>query len=199
MVPMMGGFSSTKPPLAKLMAFVDGGYLREQCMKKIGTDDINYEKLKYRFEVEFNANCGGKYSGDLVRVYYYDAIVDRSNSKYSEQNNFFNRIKGINGYQVRLGKIVPTGKEGTGQLKQKGVDVLLAVDMITKAYSNQYEFAILIAGDSDFLEVVNAVKDSGKRVFGMYFQSHIANDLYDAFDARIKIENFVNDLKTITV
>ena len=71
--------------------------------------------------------------------------------------------------------------------------------MISKAYSNQYEFAILLAGDSDFLEVVNAVKDSGKRVFGMYFRGHIADDLFDAFDARIEIENFVNNLKTLTV
>ena len=194
----IGGFSSSKPPLAKLMAFVDGGYLREECANRFD-EEINYQKLKERILSYFNANCNGKYDGDLVRVYYYDAIVDRSNPKYDEQNDYFNRIKGNNGYQVRLGKVVPTGKDGSGQLKQKGVDVLLAVDMITKAYSNQYEFAILLAGDSDFLEVVNAVKDSGKRVFGMYFRGHIADDLFDAFDARIEIENFVNNLKTLTV
>jgi len=70
--------------------------------------------------------------------------------------------------------------------------------MLTKAVS-QYDFAILLAGDSDLLEVVNAVKDSGRRVFGMYFKEHIADDLYDAFDARIEINNFVNELKTLTV
>ena len=192
------GFSSTKPPLAKLMAFVDGGYLREECVNRFD-EEINYQKLKERILAYFNANCNGKYDGDLVRIYYYDAIVDRLNPKYDEQNDYFNRIKTFNGYQVRLGKLIPTGKDGTGQLKQKGVDVLLAVDMITKAHSEQYDFAILLAGDSDFLEVVNAVKDSGKRVFGMYFRRHIADDLYDAFDARIEIENFVNDLKTLTV
>ncbi|MCH7560164.1 MAG: NYN domain-containing protein [Thaumarchaeota archaeon] len=190
--------SSSKPPLARLMAFVDGGYLREECTNRFD-EEINYQKLKERILSYFNANCNGKYIGDLVRIYYYDAIVDRLNPKYDKQNDYFNRIKGNNGYQVRLGKVVPTGKDGSGQVKQKGVDVLLAVDMITKAYSNQYEFAILIAGDSDFLEVVNAVKDSGKRVFGMYFRDHIADDLFDAFDARIEIENFVNELKTLTV
>ena len=194
----IGGFSGSKPPLAKLMAFVDGGYLRDECANRFD-EEINYQKLKESILSYFNANCNGKYAGDLVRVYYYDAIVDQSNPKYDEQNDYFNRIKGNNGYQVRLGKVVPTGKDGTGQVKQKGVDVLLAVDMITKAYSNQYEFAILLAGDSDFLEVVNAVKDSGKRVFGMYFRGHIADDLFDAFDARIEIENFVNNLKTLTV
>jgi len=194
----MGSFSSSSQPIAKIMAFVDGEYLRGGCANRFD-EEINYQKLKECILSYFNANCNGKYAGDLVRVYYYDAIVDRLNPKYNEKNDYFNRIKGNNGYQVRLGKVVPTGKDGSGQLKQKGVDVLLAVDMITKAYSNQYEFAILLAGDRDFLEVVNAVKDSGKRVFGMYFRGHIADDLFDAFDARIEIENFVNELKTLTV
>jgi len=194
----MGSFSGTSLPTAKLMAFVDGGYLREECANRFD-EEINYLKLKESILSYFNANCNGKYAGDLVRIYYYDAIIDRLNPKYDKQNDYFNRIKGNNGYQVRLGKLVPTGKDGSGELKQKGVDVLLAVDMITKAYSNQYEFAILLAGDSDFLEVVNAVKDSGKRVFGMYFRGHISDDLFDAFDARIEIENFVNNLKTLTV
>ncbi len=98
----IAGFSS-KPPLAKLMAFVDGGYLREECANRFD-EEINYQKLKERILAYFNANCNGKYAGDLVRIYYYDAIVDRLNSKYDEQNDYFNRIKGINGYQVRLGK-----------------------------------------------------------------------------------------------
>jgi len=195
---MISGFSSTKPPLAKIMAFIDGGYLREECANRFD-GEINYQKLKERILSYFNANCNGLYAGDLVRIYYYDAIVDRLHPKYDEQNDYFNRIKGINGYQVRLGKVTPTGKDGTGPVKQKGVDVLLAVDMLTKAHNEQYEYAILLAADSDFLEVVNAVKDSGKRVFGMYFRKTIAEDLYDAFDARIEIENFVNDLKTLTV
>lgn len=190
---------SSKPPLAKLMGFIDGGYLRSEIEKRFGEDGINFQRLKQRMIEYFNANCGGKYDGDLVRVYYYDAIADPKHPQYQQQSDYFSRIKAINGYQVRLGKLVPTGKDGTGSLKQKGVDVLLATDMITKAYHEQYEFAILLAGDNDFLEVVNAVKDSGKRVFGMYFREHIADDLYDAFDARIEIGNFINDLKTITV
>ena len=185
------------PPTTRLMAFIDGGYLRREC-EKIFDEMINFQILKERIIAYFNGNCNGKYTGDLVRLYYYDAIVDRLHPKFEEQNDYFNRIKSINGYQIRLGKLVPTGKDGNGQMKQKGVDVLLATDMITKAVS-QYDFAILLAGDSDLLEVVNAVKDSGRRVFGMYFREHIADDLYDAFDARIEINNFVNELKTLTV
>ena len=190
--------SGRQIPLARVMAFVDGGYLRKECLNRFN-EQINFQKLKERIMSEFNSNTNGKHDGDLVRVYYYDAIVDPDNPKFQEQTDYFDRIIATNGYEIHLGDLVPTGKDGNGPLKQKGVDVSLAIDMITKAYSEQYDFAVIIAGDSDFLEVVNAVKDSGKRVFGMYFRDHIADDLYDAFDARIEIDNFINDLKTLTV
>ena len=194
-MPITGGFSSSKPPLARLMAFIDGGYLREQCLNKIKTDEINYEQLKITLELEFNANCGGKYSGDLIRIFYYDAIVDHSEPEFIQQNEKFSKIKNYNGYEVRLGRLVKTGGNKNEKFKQKGVDVKLAVDMISKAYQDQYDFALLIAGDNDFLDVVESVKDSGKRVFGLYFREHIAKDLYDSLDAKMAIDNFVNELK----
>jgi uncharacterized LabA/DUF88 family protein len=198
MMPLMGSFTS-KSPIAKVMAFIDGGYLRSQYKRKYGTEEIDFNKLKIHLMDNFNANCGGKYDGDLVRVYYYDAIVDHDHPNYSEQRQYFLKIGTINGYQVRLGRLISTGKNDDGPLKQKGVDVHLAVDMITKAYQDQYDFAILLAGDDDFLDVINGVKDSGKRVFGLYFREHISDNLYDALDARIEVDNFGNNLKIIKV
>lgn len=198
-MPLMGGFSSSKPPIAKVMAFIDGGYLRIQYKQKYGTEEIDFDKLKIRLIENFNANCGGKYDGDLVRIYYYDAIVEHEHPNYSDQRQYFSKIRSINGYQVHLGRLTSTGKNGDGRLKQKGVDVHLAVDMITKAYQDQYDFAVLLAGDDDFFDVVNGVKDSGKRVFGMYFQQHISENLYDILDARIEIDNFGNALKIIKI
>jgi acetyl-CoA carboxylase carboxyltransferase component len=69
-------FSSGRQiPLARIMAFVDGGYLRSECLKRFD-ENINFQALKQRIVEYFNGNSNGKYDGDLVRVYYYDAIVD---------------------------------------------------------------------------------------------------------------------------
>ncbi|MGB9804980.1 NYN domain-containing protein [Desulfofundulus sp.] len=46
----------------------------------------------------------------------------------------------------------------------KGVDIKLAVDMLSKAIKNHYDVAILVSGDADFVEVVQEVKDLGKHV-----------------------------------
>jgi len=52
---------------------------------------------------------------------------------------------------------------------QKGVDVLLAVDMIKFAANNAYDTAILVSGDSDLASAVDLVKTMGKHVEVVYF------------------------------
>lgn len=188
------GIVGSSPPLTRLMAFIDGGYLRENFKRETGLDIINYNSLHDQLTQNFNANCRGLYRGDLIRVNYYDAIVDYADSKYKEQDEYFSKIRNIDSYEVRLGRLNPAGEQKS-QLKQKGVDVHLAVEMITKAYLDHYDFALLLAGDDDFLDVVGAVKDTGKRVFGFYFLNHISKKLSEAFDAKIPMNNFVNMLK----
>lgn len=176
------------------MGFVDGGYLREQSKLKTKSNFINFKILKSRMETTFSANCSGKYRGDVIRVYNYDAIVDSSDPKFQEQKDRFSAINNIDGLEIRLGRLIKTGENKTGNYKQKGVDVRLAVDMVSKAYQDQYDFALLLAGDNDFLDVVEAVKDSGKRVFGFYFKDHVSEELLNSFDLKHPVDNFVNDL-----
>lgn len=78
-------------------------------------------------------------------------------------------------------------KDGRGTFRQKGVDTLIALDMLSKAYENHYDSAILVAGDDDFLDVVHAVKNAGKKVYGAFFEKHISQDLKDSFDRRIHL------------
>lgn len=103
MIPVQG--FGGPPPLTRVMAFVDGGYLREEFKKKFSSDFINYTKLRDILKAQFNANCDGNYRGDLIRVYYYDAIVDPSSSDYSIQERYFSEIRKINSYEIRLGEI----------------------------------------------------------------------------------------------
>jgi len=63
-MPLMGSFSSSSQPIAKLMAFVDGGYLRGECANRFD-EEIDYQKLKESILSYFNSNCNGKYAGDL--------------------------------------------------------------------------------------------------------------------------------------
>jgi uncharacterized LabA/DUF88 family protein len=94
---------------------------------------------------------------------------------------------------VRRGHLILSTKGGIENRKnwewrQKGVDSLIAIDMITKAYQGQYDLGILVAGDLDFIEIVKSVKNIGIRVMGAYFPKNINPKLINSFDKKYVLE-----------
>lgn len=183
-----GGYS---PTLRAVMVFIDGGYLRDYLKKNLSSEKINFDLF---INSIVSRSIGGLVRGELIRVYYYDAIVEHNDDieKYNEQNEYFDFIKNkFQGYTVRLGRLIKTEKGH----RQKGVDVKLAIDMLSMAYLNHYDIALLVAGDDDYLDVVKAVKNAGKRVYGVFFSSNISPRLKEELDNRIIIEDSFFKLK----
>ncbi len=58
-----------------------------------------------------------------------------------------------------------TGKLDKIQEKEKGIDVMLAIDMVEKAIKNNYDSVVLISGDADFNPALDLIKENGKAVF----------------------------------
>lgn len=46
--------------------------------------------------------------------------------------------------------------------REKGIDVLLAVDLVRGALNDEYDVAVLVSADSDLVPAAEAVLDSGK-------------------------------------
>lgn len=55
-------------------------------------------------------------------------------------------------------------------LAQQGVDVNIALDCLDMAHSDQFDVAVLIAGDEDFVPLVRKLTALGKRVIIAYFE-----------------------------
>ncbi len=53
---------------------------------------------------------------------------------------------------------------GAFQEKEKGIDVMIVVDMIEMSLKDEYDVGILISGDADFIPALNLIKKSWKRV-----------------------------------
>jgi uncharacterized LabA/DUF88 family protein len=101
----------------------------------------------------------------LVRVYYYNAKVGLKEEpeRYKNQQKFFDSIAAIPYTELRLGRLVYNNWPNSPPY-EKGVDIQLATDMITHSFKNNYDVAILVAGDSDYVGALQAVKDNGKNV-----------------------------------
>ncbi len=77
---------------------------------------------------------------------------------------------------MRLGTV--TGK----RRRQKEVDILLAVDMLTHGFNGSMGKAVLLAGDLDFRPIVEALVRTGVFVEICYQRNSIAQDLPGAAD-----------------
>ncbi len=75
------------------------------------------------------------------------------------------------------------------------MDVALVTDMLSLAYKNAYEVAILVSGDNDFLQAVDEVKHSGKRVEIAAFDSSIGKELRDMADDYTSIEQIADEIR----
>jgi len=99
----------------------------------------------------------------LIRIYYYNATVGRKEEpeRYRDQQAFFASVSSIPYCELRLGRLVYINWPNVPPY-EKGVDIQLTTDLLTHSFKNNYDVAILVAGDSDYVGALQAVKDNGK-------------------------------------
>jgi len=139
----------------RVMIFIDGSNM--------------YHSLKHFFkrtDIDIGKFCNKLLEKRrLIRIYYYNARVGlrEEPERYHDQEKFFAGITAIPYCELRLGRLVYNNWPNSPPY-EKGVDIQLATDMITHSFKNNYDEAILVAGDNDFVGALQAVKDNGKNV-----------------------------------
>ncbi len=136
------------------LVLIDNGYLSAILRDEFNSTRVDYLKLSALV-------CKGYYR---LRTYIYDCLPYQSNPPTDEQKNlyagkvkFFNALSKLPSFEPRFGKQRPRG----AIYVQKGVDVLLAVDLVRLSSKGQIQKAFLIAGDGDYVPAVKAAKDDG--------------------------------------
>lgn len=109
-------------------------------------------------------------SDQLLRAYYYHCLPYQSNpptfeekERYAVRHGFFNALRRIPRFEVRLGNLAFRGmtNDGRPMFQQKRVDLMLGVDIALLAGKNRIGRVVLLAGDSDFTPAIEAVKNEG--------------------------------------
>ncbi len=152
--------------MERISIFIDGSNLYHGMKGLFGRTDLN-----------FSAFVDWLISGrKLIRTYYYNSTISAGQDpqRAKDQQRFFASLGQIPYFDVRLGRLEPRGNT----FVEKGVDIAIAVDMLSMAFINAYDTAILVSSDGDFAKAIRAVCDLGKHVEAACFHKayHVKNE-----------------------
>jgi uncharacterized LabA/DUF88 family protein len=158
----------------RVAIFIDGSNLYHSVKNNFGRHDLNFTELANKLSANRR----------LFRIYYYNVLQDPAQypESYREQQDFLDALRKTPYLEIRLG----TTKRALGV--EKGIDVMIATDLLYFAWSGFYDVAILISGDADFAYAAQAVKNMGKHVEVAYFENGISKDLLDVADNRYLLD-----------
>jgi uncharacterized LabA/DUF88 family protein len=158
----------------RVAIFIDGSNLYHSVQSNFGRHDLNFTAFA-------NKLAAGR---KLFRIYYYNVLQDPSQypDGHREQQDFLDVLRKTPYLEIRLGST----KKALGV--EKGIDVMIATDLLYFAWSGFYDVAILVSGDADFAYAVQAVKNMGKHVEVAYFESGASKDLLDVADNRYLLD-----------
>jgi len=163
--------------MERVALFIDGSNFYHGLKANFGRTRVDFYKFATLLRGE---------NRKLIRIYYYNAPHKKEidEEKYKSQQKFFSLLERTPYLELKLGRLEPRGDT----FIEKGVDILLAVDMLKYAYDDTYDTAILVSGDGDFAAAVNAVKDRGKHVEHAYFKDAPSVALRKACDKYIPLD-----------
>lgn len=71
----------------------------------------------------------------------------------------------------------------------------LALDMHNKALNDEYDTAILVSGDGDFIDVVKRLQELGKRVEVVSFRARTNKELIKVADSYVDLSEISEQIQ----
>ena len=164
----------------RIMIFIDGRNLYHSLKSHVKRTDIDIGKFCNKLLDKRR----------LIRIYYYNAVVGRREEpdRYRDQQAFFASVSSIPYCELRLGRLVYINWPNSPPY-EKGVDIQLTTDLLTHSYKNNYDVGVLVAGDSDYVGAIQAVKDNGKNMeVALFGKERTSRPLREVADKIITID-----------
>lgn len=168
----------------RVMIFIDAEYVIQNLRDMKGMrNSVRLKNIQWNNIINWIVN-----ERELVRCNYYSAELSKEENKqtYKDQHDYLVDLKTKIPYlQLKLGRLVKYGKVWV----QKGIDIKIATDLLTKAFNDHYDVAALVTGDSDFAELISDVKERyGKHVELYTFNRSVQEALKIAPDKHTVID-----------
>ncbi|HCE95587.1 MAG TPA: hypothetical protein DER04_02320 [Holosporales bacterium] len=122
---------------------------------------------------------------------FFRLELTKAEQGYESQKAFFKDVSTYYFFEMRK---KPLQFSPTDGVFQKGVDVQLAVDLVTNAHLKTFDIAVVFSGDIDLIESVRSVKNLGKHVIIFSHYKNTAKDMVTEADMFVDFQRFDDEL-----
>ncbi len=166
----------TNSPSDRVMAFID-------------IANVRTNELAPGHYLDLYSLCH-ELTGDrkLVAAYVFDARPDDVSAK--AHDDLYTRLRMI-GFRV-----IARNSYITASQEQKEVDVAMACEMVVQAMRDNYDVALVVSGDRDFVPAIQHVQSVGKRVEVAAFKNSFSYEMKKMCDYYYELDSY--PLFTIT-
>jgi len=167
----------------RVIIFIDGSnlyHIVKSLLPETKPNNFDFEKFIKYLSKERN----------LIKTYYYNVPLDKNKSEenYIKQQRFFDKIKRIPNFNFILCRMLKRKIGGRIIYEAKEDDINLAVDMVKLAYNDEYDTAILVSSDGDFVPAVKAVQEKSKNVENIGFENKFSYHLKQVCNKFIRLK-----------
>ena len=155
----------------KVIVFID---LRNVLRSVDFMKDIGMNLDLYALVMQLNGQR------ELVAAYVFDTRLPFGVDDNSRR--FHDRLRYL-GFRIVARESYDAEKH-----QQKEVDVAMACEMVVHALRNNYDVAVVVSGDRDFIPAIQHVQAAGKRVEVAAFSNSFSEELRRAADRFIELD-----------
>ncbi len=145
----------------RAMIFVDGENLAIRYKQGLaGSEPLKHVQFLENVYVWSRfANIPHHVHCDVIRKHYYTAVQGDDH-----------KIEDVESQLKNIGIEAPRVFKKKKGRPSKRVDISIATEMLAHASRGNYDIAILVAGDDDYVPLMRAIKDEGCRVVLWFFE-----------------------------
>jgi uncharacterized LabA/DUF88 family protein len=175
----------------EIAILIDNGYFK-QVINQIS--NIEHKKIDYN---KLTKKIASTLKKEIYRIYFYDCPPkenedDKSKEMARNFKRFLKALEHIEKFEIRLGKLVKRDNEYV----QKGIDVLITIDLLRIGLKIRNVDVAIITGDADFVPAIKVIKDEGIKVYLFHSENkgQYADELYSICDIRYPLnKEFLSD------
>lgn len=125
-----------------------------------------------------------KPSDELLQLEYYQKYYNWINNTL-KKIPYLEVIEGRQEIRTIKDKTFDINDSSTYTTEEKETDINLATHMVSKGFQNAYDIAILVSGDTDYVNVIKTLHNLGKIIVIAHFQHQNISKYDGVYDAEI--------------